>query len=188
MQDLVVFDKNAGMPRYTVTTEDIKKAESEYEKSFSNTNMVNSKTIYKRKHSRIAGILGEIVYQKLYPNAVKSNDITYDFDWEDCKLDVKCKYRTVIPNLNFEASFFLYQAGERFNADWYMFMSTIPTFKYVWLCGFISKKGILENPHTEIWKQGQIDENNNMTFREDTICLKYKYLNKVEAMGTCESI
>jgi hypothetical protein len=85
-----------------------------------------------------------------------------------------------VPSLEFEASFFFYQSRDKFNADMYMFMSTIPDFSKVWLCGIISKKGILENPNTQVWRQGEIDESNNMHFREDTICLKYKYLDRIQ--------
>lgn len=179
-ENILSMDKNSGMLRYKTVPKDLSDAEAEYKLRFPETNLMNKKTVYDRKHSRIAGILGEIVFKKLYPKASKSKDITYDFDLEGNKVDVKCKYRTVVPRLEYEASFFLYQAEEKFNADLYFFMSTIPSFEYVWLCGYMTKKGILENPHTEIWRQGQIDENNGMTFREDTICLKYKYLNAIE--------
>ncbi len=174
------MDTYVKMPRYKTCPKDLQDAENEFDKRFPKSNLMNSKTVYDRKHSRIAGILGEIVFNKIYPEAKPSKDLTYDFNWDDFKIDVKCKYRTVVPSLEFEASFFLYQAGEKFNADLYYFMSTVPSMEYVWICGFLSKKGILENPNTQIWKQGMIDENNGMIFREDTICLKYKYLNQVE--------
>ena len=178
--NVLSIDPYNKMPRYKTVPRDLEDAELEFRKRFPDSNLVNTKTVYDRKHSRIAGILGEIVFKKIYPKAVQSNDLTYDFDLQGNKTDVKCKYRTVVPRLEYEASFFLYQAGEKFNADLYYFMSTVPSFEYVWLCGYASKKEILEHPHTEIWKQGEIDENNGMTFREDTICLKYKYLNPVE--------
>jgi hypothetical protein len=174
--NVLVMDRANNIPRYKTVPKDLEDAENEFKQRFSESNMINKKTVYDRKHSRIAGILGEIVFKKIYPEANKSKDMTYDFDLQEKKVDVKCKYRTVIPRLDYEASFFLYQADEKFNADVYYFMSTIPSFEYVWICGYATKRGILENPHTEIWKQGEIDENNGMTFRQDTICLKYKYL------------
>jgi hypothetical protein len=180
LTNILAMDKVNKMPCYKIVPKDLQDAENEFKHRFSETNMMNQKTVYDRKHSRIAGILGEIVFKKIYPEAIRSKDITYDFDLQGNKVDVKCKYRTVVPRLEYEASFFLYQADEKFNADLYYFMSTIPSFEYVWLCGYASKKEILENPNTEIWKQGEIDENNGMTFKEDTICLKYKYLNQVE--------
>jgi hypothetical protein len=178
--NILSIDPYNKMARYKTVPKDLEDAECEFKQRFSESNLVNSKTVYDRKHSRVAGILGEIIFKKIYPTAERSKDMTYDFNLDGNKVDVKCKYRTVNPRQDYEASFFLYQAGEKFNADLYYFMSTIPSFEYVWLCGYASKKEILENPNTEIWKQGQIDENNGMTFREDTICLKYKYLNPVE--------
>jgi len=178
--NVLSMDITTKMPFYKTSLYDLKEAEDEFEKRFCNSNLVNSKTVYDRKRSRVAGILGEIVFKKIFPEAKESLDMTYDFDLQGYKVDVKCKYRTVKPSLEFEASFFLYQSDEKFNADLYYFMSTVPSFEWVWLCGSMSKKGILENPNTEIWKQGQIDENNGMTFREDTICLKYKYLDRIE--------
>lgn len=178
--NILTLDTSNDMLRYKTVPNDLNEAENEYKSRFHSDNRMNSRTVYNRKHSRMAGILGEIVFKKMYSTATKSGDLTYDFNLEGYKVDVKCKYRTVIPRLDYEASFFLYQADEKFNADLYYFMSTIPSMEYVWLCGYMSKKGILENPHTEIWRQGEIDENNGMTFREDTICLKYKYLDRVE--------
>jgi len=180
LTNVLIIDRVNKMPCYKTSPKDLQDAEDEFKRRFSQSNMVNQKTVYDRKHSRIAGILGEIVFKKIYPNAIRSKDITYDFDVNDVKVDVKCKYRTVVPRQDYEASFFLYQSDEKFNAELYFFMSTLPSFEYVWLCGYMSKKDLLADPHTEIWKQGEIDENNGMTFREDTICLKYKYLNQVE--------
>lgn len=179
-KELLVFDTDAQMPVYTVTGEDMKRVDEIYRLEFPDNNLINSKTVYNRKRSRIAGILGEIIFQKLFPDALKSKDITYDFDWDNKKVDVKCKYRTVTPSLEYEASFFLYQTKEKFKADWYIFMSTIPSFKSVWICGFITKKDILGHPNMEIWRHGEIDKNNGMRFIEDTVCLKYKYLDNFE--------
>lgn len=178
--NILSIDLYNNMPRYRTSPKDLQDAEWEFKERFPDNNIVNSKTVYDRKHSRIAGILGEIVFKKVYPEAIKSKDMTYDFDLQGYKVDIKCKYRTVNPKQEYEASFFLYQSDEKFKADLYYFMSTIPSFEYVWLCGSASKDEILNNPNTQIWKQGTIDESNGMSFIEDTICLKYKYLNKIE--------
>lgn len=164
---------------YKTTKIDLDTAEAEFQARFNKTNIINKKTVYDRKESRIAGILGEIVFKNLYPAATKSKDLTYDFDYDGLKIDVKCKYRKVRPVDDFQASFFMYQANKGFNADVYYFMSTIRSFGYVWLCGTISKNNIMNNSNKEIWKAGQIDEANGMVFKEDTICLKYRYLDKV---------
>lgn len=175
----VFYDTPIKMYCYRTSKEDLQKAEDEYQTHFSKTNILNHNTIYAKKESRMAGILGEIVFKNIYPEAEKADDITYDFKYNNHKLDVKCKYRTVKPSLNFEASFFLYQATKEFNADYYYFMSTIPSYQYVWLCGTGSKKFILEHPNREIWRAGEVDGSNGMAFKEDTLCLKYKYMNPV---------
>lgn len=180
MIPLLFNDTKNNMPCYTVTVRDLQEVSKKYNELFSDNNIINSKTIYNRKQSRIAGLLGEIVFKRIYPNALESSDMTYDFDYENYKIDVKCKYRKYPPIPDYEASFFLYQTNELFNADLYYFMSTVPNYEYVWLCGYIKKDDIINNPHKEIWKAGEIDKKNGMHFREDTLCLKYKYLNKIE--------
>jgi len=164
---------------YKTTPEDIKRMYDEYEENFSKSNLLNSKTVYGRKESRLAGVLGEIVFKNMYPDATKPDDITYDFDYKSFKIDVKCKFRTVVPSLEYEASFFLYQSTKDFNADLYYFMSTKEPYSHVWICGFIHKADILSNPHMQIWRAGDVDRSNGMTFRKDTVCLKYKYLKPI---------
>ena len=105
-KNLLTLDKTVNMPRYSVSKKDLIETEKEFCNRFPENNLINSKTVYNRKHSRIAGILGEMVFKNIYPEAQKSNDITYDFDWDGKRIDVKCKYRTVIPSLEYEASFF----------------------------------------------------------------------------------
>lgn len=181
MHNNVFMDTGNKMPCYKVEDEDVEKAEAEFNARFNNTNLINKRTVYDRKESRIGGILGEIIFKKLYPSSIKSiGDITYDFDYEGFKVDVKCKCRSVNPNPNFQASFFMYQANKTFNADMYYFMSTTHSLGYVWLCGVATKADIMSNPYREIWKKGMTDPSNGMYFKEDTIAIKYKYLTPVD--------
>lgn len=173
----ILLDTNNNMLCYEVTADDIAEAEKEFHARFEKSNMMNHRTVYDRKDSRLAGILGEIVFKKIYPDAQKSlKDITYDFSLGELKIDVKCKFRKVAPSPEFQSSFFMYQMSDKFKANTYYFMSTTPSFKYVWLCGYISKRDFLNHPNKEVWKAGQADPSNGMSFREDTLCLKYKYL------------
>ena len=178
-KDILYIDKANGIPCYDVTETDMEKVNAIYDEMFPERDIINQNTVYARKHSRIAGILGEVVFENVFPEAVKSTDITYDFVLDGQKVDVKCKYRTVVPRYSYEASFFFYQSSNRFNADMYHFMSTILDFSKVWLCGYGTKDEILNNAHMELWKAGETDTNNGMKFRQDTICLKYQYLSKV---------
>jgi hypothetical protein len=178
--DNLILDSRNNMYCYLVSDAERELAEEDYQREFSETNLMNSKTVYNRKESRIAGILGEMVFKTLYPEAVKViQDITYDFDYKNLKIDVKCKIRKVAPTYNFEASFFVYQSTGKFNADTYYFMSTTRDYQKVWICGWGSKDHILNHENMELWKAGTTDTNNGMSFKQDTICLKYKYLNKV---------
>ena len=175
------LDKKNNIPCYNVTKKDIKKVEDIYNTMFSKTDKINEKTVYDRKHSRIVGILGEVVFENIYPKAKHSvDDITYDFDLNEEKIDVKCKYRTVIPRLYYEASFFYYQLSDGFNADVYYFMSTIPDYSKVWICGYDTKENIKNSKHMEIWRAGQTDPSNGMKFRKNTVCIKYQYLKQLE--------
>lgn len=180
MKNILTFDDSNRMYKYKTTPKDIAQATAEYEQSFGKSNLINNKTVYDKKESRIAGILGEVVFKVLYPEAIKSiSDMTYDFDYLGKKVDVKCKYRKVKPLPEYEASFFKYQSVSAFKADEYYFMSTIHSLEYVWMCGTISKDEMMNSPHMEIWRAGDVDKTNWMRFKEDTICLKYKYLNPI---------
>jgi len=173
----LIYDYEVKMPCYLTTKEELKQAEEEFQRRFKYSNILNNNTVYDRKESRLAGILGEIIFGKLYDIPMVSKDLTFDFEYYGLKIDVKCKLRKVKPKLDYEASFFTYQSTQYFNANVYYFMSTIMPMEQVWLCGFISKEKIMNHPEKVLWKAGQIDTRNGMEFKEDTICLPYKYLN-----------
>lgn len=148
---------------------------------FSNSLSLNGRTVYDRMESRMAGIVGEIVYQALFPTAQKTpnKDIPFDFYHNDEKVDVKCKYRKVAPKDNFEASFFAYQMSGKFQTvDKYVFMSTRDSFSTVWICGYLYKKDFINK--SVFWRKGQADPTNNKVFHEDTFSVFYSQLNKYE--------
>jgi len=166
-----------GMMQYTVTDEDKEETKRIFADMYPETNLLNKHTVYAREESRMAGILGEIVFANLHPKAIKSTtDLSYDFLLNDLKIDVKCKYRKRFPLMHFQASVFLYQVGDEFNANFYYFMSTIPTLEHVWLCGGIYKDEMKTHTKSETWRSGETDSSNGMTFRKDTLCLNYSYL------------
>lgn len=154
-------------------------AKAVFENRFNSSCALNSRTVYERMESRLAGIVGESVYQALFPLAKKSpdKDVPFDFYHDGLKIDVKCKFRTVAPKKNFEASFFAYQMGHRFqNVDRYVFMSTMEDFSKVWICGYIDKKDFMSR--AVLWKRGQVDPSNGKVFHEDTYSVFYSQLNK----------
>jgi hypothetical protein len=179
--DLIHLDKNNNIPYYKVTNTDIKKAKKIYRHNFKNNNLLNEKTVYDREDSRIAGILGEIVFKNIYPKAIESsNDYTYDFRIDNLFIDVKCKCRNVCPRLYFEASIYSYQLyNKSYATNTYYFMSTTKNFDKIWLCGFTTKQKIIKNSNTKVWKAGSADDSNGMIFKKDTATIRYKYLNRV---------
>ena len=179
--DRIFIDKKNGFPYYTTSLQDIEDTQTAFDKLFTHGNMLNGNSVYDKRDSKFAGVLGEIVFKKLYPEYTKElDDLSFDFGFNGSKIDVKCKLRNVPPRKDYEASFFVYQSTSKFNADTYYFMSTTPKFELVWLCGFISKEDMLQHPNKELWLAGDVDTKNNMKFRKDTVCLKYMYLNKVD--------
>ena len=175
--DLLFLDKRNKIPCYAITEKDIEKAKKIYDKHFKSRNTINGRTVYKNRCSRMAGILAEVVFKNLYPECRRSiEDLTYDFFINNLRIDVKCKCRTVIPRIYFEASIFEYQLNPSFNANVYYFMSTTPDFQYMWICGFDTKQKIVNNENSKIWQAGTTDKSNNMFFLENTLCLAYQYL------------
>jgi hypothetical protein len=176
----LIYDRAVNMPCYLTTKEDMAQAEEEFQQRFIHGNILNKSTVYDRKESRLAGILGEIVFRKIYNISTIPEDLTIDYELGNLKIDVKCKLRKVRPKLDFEASFFAYQSTENYKSNMYYFMSTIMPMEKVWLCGFDTKENIMNHPKKVLWKAGQIDTSNRMEFKKDTICIPYKYLQQVD--------
>jgi len=166
---------------YHTTKHEIFYAKDIFAKRFSSSLALNSKTIYDRMESRLAGIVGEMVYQSLFPNAQKTpdRDIPFDFLHDRLKVDVKCKYRKVDPRDDFEASFFEYQMRRSLeNVNRYVFMSTKDDFSKVWICGYIDKSDFMSR--ARLWKKGQTDPTNGKVFHENTLSVFYSQLNKYD--------
>jgi hypothetical protein len=87
--------------RYDVPDAILNQTYQIFEDEFSNNLSVNSKTVYRKKESRIAGILGERVFQDIFQDKctyVGDRNLPYDFIMNGYKnehVDVKCKYRNV---------------------------------------------------------------------------------------------
>jgi hypothetical protein len=177
----LTLDKRNGFLMYETTPKDIALAHEIFNRDFKTTNTVNNKTVYARDESRIAGILGEIVFGDYLGDKgeyVGRGNVTYDFIVNDSKrVDVKCKYRTVPPKPEFEASFFVYQGAPHFkDVDYYAFLSTITGYRYVWFCGLASKQDWLNNPKGRLWKAGEVDNTNGKRFDADTWSVFYRDL------------
>jgi len=178
------FDEKVGYLCYTPTKQDFEKAKELMILNYRNNNL-NSKTVYDRKESRLAGLLGEIAFGHLYENSeyTGKGDCPWDFviwgrDGINVTVDVKTKYRKVPPKPNFEASVFNYQASSNHFGEvkYYVFLSTLGECEKIWFCGKIDKATLVCSPNSVLWKKGDIDPSNGKIFHEDTLSIFYKYL------------
>jgi hypothetical protein len=185
MNNRWTIDERNNFPVYHTCQTDVDLANRIYHDKFAQSNTLNSKTVYNRQESRIAGILGEIVFGRYLEDNYKyvgMGDVPFDFIFNDKKIDVKCKYRTVFPRTDFEASFFAYQCSSRFSqVDYYAFLSTMTDFRKFWFCGYISKKDWIKNPKGKLWKRGETDPSNKKRFDEDTWSVFYRDIPQFKA-------
>lgn len=176
------IDKRNGFLTYRTQAEDIKLANEIFARDYPESNLLNKNTVYDKKESRMAGILGEIVFSIYAGDHAKPSperNSPYDFLVDGKKVDVKCKMRSVIPQPHFEASFFAYQSDSYFaQVDYYAFLSTVKNFEYVWFCGYIGKDECADNPNGVLWKAGVTDPTNGKVFHKDTWSIFYRYINR----------
>ena len=137
----------------------------------------------------MAGLLGELVFGELFGKHrcqyVGDRNLPYDYLLEisegvTIKVDVKTKFRKVLPKKDFEASFFAYQGSNFFaEVDYYCFLSTTEKLDVVWFCGVANKQEWVKNPKGRLWKKGETDFSNNKTFDADTWSVQYKFLRQI---------
>jgi len=175
------FRQSLELPNVTVLPEERKEAEAEYKKLYSAEPVLNNLTVHKKEESRFAGIIGELVFQRLYPKAGRVSLIDpgcpYDFRYIYEKVDVKCKVRTKAPKLEYEGSFFAYQLDELKRLDVLLyFMSTTKEFDRIWLCGYMPTVGFMNHPRLQVWQKGEIDQSNGKKYHAKTYGLAYEHM------------
>jgi hypothetical protein len=182
------FIDQTGFLCYKTTNSDLKKAEQIYENSYGKDNIINSKTVYHFKGGKMAGIIGEIAFaQYAGDRAIYVGDKTFSYDFlmqgkeknRSFRIDIKTKFRSVIPSLNYDGSLFAYQYCNFFDTvDYYVFLSTITGYKYVWFCGFMQRGRYENDTHAKFWKEGDIDPSNGKAFIKSAWTMKYKYMHQ----------
>lgn len=183
-RNLLFVDKQNGFLCYKTTAEDIEEAHRRYDILFHDGNILNDHTAYDKTEGKLAGALGEIVFERIYPESIQSEDWAYDYTLKGSKIDVKCKCRGVPPFINHDASMFSYQAdNSEGKVDYYIFMSTTKTFERVWVCGFISRERLLAHEKLREFKAGETDGSNGMQFIKDTLCIKHRYLQQIGGLN-----
>lgn len=151
--------------------------ERRYRRQYNDNPTLNHLTQVRKKDSRLAGILGEIIFERLYPTSIPSTDLRWDYWYKGKRIDIKCKLRRVPGNIMQEASIYEYQFKNS-KGEVYYFMSTMPTFQKVWLCGWIGKQEMINHPEAKHWKRNDKDYSNGKQFSADTLNLGYAYLRK----------
>lgn len=158
----------------------LREMESEYARMYPDQPVLNAHTLVKSPENRKAGILGELVFSKLYPECQKPEDLRWDFTVSGKRVDVKCKLRNVDPDLSkHQASVYLYQTTNRM-VDLYYFMSTVPTFRVIWLCGYISRQELLSHPKRRVWNKGDVSPSNGMVYKDNTVDIDYQHIKRVD--------
>ena len=122
-------------------------------------------------NGNITGFIGEFMVEDFLKGKIEN---TYDYDIikNNVKIDVKSKKCTSIPKGDYDCSVPAYNTRQK--CDLYVFTRIMNTFETGWICGVISKREFFEK--AKLWKKGETDESNMMTFKEDSYNLKIKEL------------
>lgn len=154
------------MIKIRITSEDLEEAKGLSEVFGCN----NSYSMFKdneakSKEVNLTGMLGEVLFQKLFPNAIRSNNINYDFILNGHTIDVKSKIVNSVPQPDFVASVFKYSYEKQKN-DYYVFMRIDKSLKVGYYLGMIGKKDFLDK--AVLFRKGEDTTNNRFIYQKDT--------------------
>lgn len=154
------------MIKIRITSEDLEEAKGLSEVFGCN----NSYSMFKdneakSKEVNLTGMLGEALFQKLFPNAIRSNNINYDFILNGHTIDVKSKIVNSVPQPDFVASVFKYSYEKQKN-DYYVFMRIDKSLKVGYYLGMIGKKDFLDK--AVLFRKGEDTTNNRFIYQKDT--------------------
>ena len=118
-------------------------------------------SIRKGEGSLVAYIGEEVVKSVLNGNIKDTYD--YDIIYQDIKVDVKTKERTVAPKPYYECSVADFNTKQE--CDEYAFVSVLDTLKEAWYLGKISKPDFYKK--AVFHRKGEVDPANNFMFKAD---------------------
>ena len=115
----------------------------------------------------LVAYIGEEVVKSVLRGEIKD---TYDYDivYQNLKVDVKTKERTVAPRPYYECSVADFNTQQ--DCDEYAFVSVLNTLKEAWYLGKISKPDFYKK--AVFHRKGEIDPANNFTFKADCYNMK----------------
>ena len=120
----------------------------------------------------LVAYIGEEVAKSVLNGDIKD---TYDYDiiYQNTKVDVKTKERTVAPKSYYECSVADFNTKQA--CDEYAFVSVLNTLKEAWYLGKISKLDFYKK--ATFHRKGEIDTDNNFTFKADCYNIPISLLN-----------
>ena len=120
----------------------------------------------------LVAYIGEEVVKNVLNGEIKD---TYDYDiiYQNTKVDVKTKERTVAPKPYYECSVADFNTKQ--DCDEYAFVSVLDTLKEAWYLGKISKPDFYKK--AVFHRKGEIDPANNFTFKADCYNIPVSSLN-----------
>ena len=120
----------------------------------------------------LVAYIGEEVVKNVLNGEIKD---TYDYDivYQNMKVDVKTKERTVAPKPYYECSVADFNTKQ--DCDEYAFVSVLNTLKEAWYLGKISKPDFYKK--AVFHRKGEIDPANNFTFQADCYNIPISELN-----------
>ena len=120
--------------------------------------------------SQLAGSIGEIVFQQLYPDAIRvsETDRECDFLFKDFRVDVKTKMTSVNPQPYHDLSILDYQKD--FNVDFYCFFRLNYIEHKLWQVATIAKDDYFKK--AKFLEKGMFDRTNNYYVKQDCWNLK----------------
>ena len=120
----------------------------------------------------LVAYIGEEVVKSVLRGEIKD---TYDYDivYQNLKVDVKTKERTVAPRPYYECCVADFNTQQ--DCDEYAFVSVLNTLQEAWYLGKISKTAFYKK--AIFHRKGEIDPANNFTFKADCYNIPISELN-----------
>lgn len=123
-----------------------------------------NKFTIRKKNSLYIGILGEVLYEKLFEGAVRINNFNYDFLYRGRKIDVKTKECKFKPKPHYSATVEAYTRYQQ-KCEAYVFFRIRRDHKVAWLLGSKNKSTFFK--HAKFYKKGDTAPGNGLIYKED---------------------
>lgn len=123
----------------------------------------------RRGAGNIYGFLGEEIFLKLYPHAVRVNEESHDFELEGLRVDVKTKMCSSQPLMHYEASVTYAKTPQ--DCDIYFFVRVHKDTRIGWALGWQLASNYIRS--AALKKKGEVDPANGMVCHKTCWNLPY---------------